>query len=209
MIEKSSQPYYYANIMGRNLLRALEEILGDEELEMLVGKAGLVEWRGKFPPRNLEREFSFDHISRLQTALEEEYGVQCGQGVALRCGRVFFTHLQRQFGNQVGLNDTEFRLLPQTKKMKRGLELLMGIFNQYSDQQVRLVDGEQLSWVVERCPLCWGRESSSADCHLMVGFLQEATYWISGGKHFHVEETACQASGDPSCVLVIDQAPIE
>jgi predicted hydrocarbon binding protein len=71
------------------------------------------------------------------------------------------------------------------------------------------VDGEQLSWVVERCPLCWGRHASSADCHLMVGFLQEASYWISGGKNYRVEEVACQASGDPSCILVIDQVPIE
>ena len=33
-------------------------------------------------------------------------------------------------------------------------------------------------------------------CHLAVGLLQEALYWVSGGKVFNVEEKTCIAAGD-------------
>jgi ribosomal protein S27AE len=41
-----------------------------------------------------------------------------------------------------------------------------------------------------------------------VGFLQEAFYWVSGGKYFLVEEKNCIACGDSTCTIVIDQAPM-
>jgi predicted hydrocarbon binding protein len=37
---------------------------------------------------------------------------------------------------------------------------------------------------------------------------QESLYWLSGGKIFHVEETACIAQGDPRCTLKIDLVPL-
>jgi predicted hydrocarbon binding protein len=209
MIEQVSQNYYYPNLMGRSLLRALEEIIGKQGLVALISAAELPEWIESLPPKNLERQFDFDHISRLQATLEKLYGTQCGQGLALRSGRVFFNSLQREFGAQIGLKDNEFLLLPQVKKLQRGLQMLASTFNRYSDQQVRLVDGEQLAWVVDRCPLCWQRHTHAPDCHLMVGFIQEAMYWISGGRQFHVEEKTCLAAGDPSCTLTIDRVPIE
>jgi predicted hydrocarbon binding protein len=43
---------------------------------------------------------------------------------------------------------------------------------------------------------------------LAVGLLQEALYWVSGGKYFHVEEKNCIASGDSTCTIVIEQAPM-
>jgi predicted hydrocarbon binding protein len=42
-----------------------------------------------------------------------------------------------------------------------------------------------------------------------VGILQEALYWVSGGKFFNVEETHCIAAGDNACLIEIDKQPIE
>jgi hypothetical protein len=38
--------------------------------------------------------------------------------------------------------------------------------------------------------------------------LQEALYWVSGGKVFNVEETACIAHGGAACTVVIDKIPL-
>lgn len=209
MNEHLSQNYYYSNWMGSNLLRSWEEIIGDRGMVALLSAAKLPEWIENYPPRNMQREFSFDHISRLQTTVEELYGRQCGHGLALRAGRVFFNYILRELGDQIGLNNIEFRLLPLGKKTRRGLQLLADIFNQSSDQQVRAIDVELLAWQIDCCPFCWNRHSEIPTCHTMVGFLQEAVYWINGGKHFPVTETACIAAGDPSCVLTIGQKPIE
>ena len=45
-------------------------------------------------------------------------------------------------------------------------------------------------------------------CHLAVGLIQEALYWVSGGKVFNVEETTCIAVGSPVCTIAIEQTPI-
>jgi predicted hydrocarbon binding protein len=65
----------------------------------------------------------------------------------------------------------------------------------------------QIFWHIERCPLCWGRTTDEPVCHLAVGLLQESLYWLSGGKLFNVEETACIAKGDAACTIVIDPVP--
>ena len=44
-------------------------------------------------------------------------------------------------------------------------------------------------------------------CHLAVGLLQEALYWVSGGKVFNVEEKTCIAAGDATCTIEIDANP--
>jgi predicted hydrocarbon binding protein len=68
-------------------------------------------------------------------------------------------------------------------------------------------DGK-LFWHIERCPLCWERHAAEPVCHLAVGVLQEALFWLSGGKVFNVEEQTCIAAGDETCTIVVDQTPI-
>ena len=86
----------------------------------------------------------------------------------------------------------------------------MDTFNNYSDQRVRLEENEdQFTWFIDRCPICWGRKSDSAVCQLAVGLLQEALFWVSGGKYFIVEETHCIAKGDKCCTIAINKQPLE
>ena len=42
-----------------------------------------------------------------------------------------------------------------------------------------------------------------------VGTLEEALFWVSGGKHYRIEETFCVAKGDPTCTIIINKHPIE
>ena len=99
-----------------------------------------------------------------------------------------------------------FRLLPLPTKLSTGADIFANTFNNFTDQQVRVEDTEdKIFWHIERCPVCWQRNTKRASCNLAVGILQEALYWISGGKFFNVEETACIAKGDPACTIVIDK----
>jgi predicted hydrocarbon binding protein len=158
----------------------------------------------------LEREFSFQNISAIYAALEELYGPRGGQGVAIRCGRVSFKYILREFGPDIGLSDPAFRLLPPHSKIREGLIILANVFNQSSDQSIRVEETDtNYLWHIERCPICWGRHSNTPVCHGVVGMLQEALYWVSGGKFFSVEEYLCVARGDPACTVRIDREPLE
>jgi predicted hydrocarbon binding protein len=206
---KSAAGYFYPNVMGRIILLAMEEILGRNGLNAVLNLASVPEYIDHYPPHNHDLHVPFEHVSRLQGALEAEYGPRGGRGLALRSGRACFTYGLREFGAELGLTDLAFRLLPLPAKLKAGSEAFAGLFNHFSDQRVRLEnDGQNIIWRIERCPLCWQRQASEPACHLAVGLLQEALYWVSGGRYFNVTETECIACGDATCAIVIDPNPM-
>ncbi len=210
MTELTFPSYYYPNKMGRIVLLGMEEILGRTGINAVLNIASLPSYINAYPPNNLEMRFEFSHLGKLQTALENLYGPLGGRGVALRSGRACFKYGMREFGALLGISDLTFRLLPSNTKLKEGISIFADIFNKFSDQRVRVEESKtQYRWVIERCPLCWDRQCDKPACHLAVGILQEALYWVSGGKLFSVEETHCIAMGHASCIIEIEKQPIE
>ena len=214
----SEKSYYYPNRMGRILLLAMEEILGRGGVNAVLNLANLPAYINNYPPYNQDRDFSFEHISLLQIGLERAYGPRTGRGLAQRVGRASFKYGLREFGPELGLTDLAFRLLPLQAKLKAGSEAFAALFNKSTDQRVHLErDEKAIYWHIDCCPLCWERrtagdstsvQSNGPCCHLAVGLLQEALYWISGGKYFEVEEEKCIACGDSTCTIVINQTPM-
>lgn len=202
--------YYYPNQFGRIILLSMEEVIGNHETVTLLNQADLSQWIEKYPPNNLELKFSFEHVSSLQQALEEIYGTRSGRGLATRVGRACFKHGLREYGTVVGFTGLAYRLLPLDEKLRNGATMFANVFNRFSDQIVSLnEDSEHLYWKIERCPVCWHRSTDAPACHLAVGLLQEALYWVSSGKHYHVEETACVAQGDPACLFMIRKKAVD
>jgi len=201
--------YHYPNRMGRIILLAMEEVVGRNGVNAVLNLASLSSLIENYPPDTADLTFPFGMVSRLVSTLEQVYGPHGGRGLALRVGRACFSYGVRQYGIQMGLTEMAFRLLPLPAKLRAGAGAFASLFNNYTDQRVDLEDVEgKLYWHIKRCPLCWERHASDPVCHLAVGLLQEALYWVSGGKIFNVEETACIATGDPACTIVIDQTPI-
>jgi len=163
-----------------------------------------------YPPNNFDRQVSFVEIGALMRSLDEMYGPRGGRGLALRAGRAAFKYGIKEFGPVLGIADLAFRLLPLNMKLKVGADVFAETFNKFSDQVVRITDEEErIVWQNVRCPMCWERRSEAPCCHLAIGILQEALYWVSGGKHFDVNQTTCHASGDEVCTFIIDKKPMD
>jgi predicted hydrocarbon binding protein len=201
--------YFYPQRMGRIILQAMEEVIGRTGVHAILNFASHSEFIENYPPASPDRTFPFESVSGLQSALEQAYGPRGGRGVAVRIGRACFGYGLREYGSQLGITETAFRLLPLHTKMHVGASSFAELFNHHSDQVVRVEeDAEAIYWHIDRCPLCWGRKADQPVCHLAVGLLQEALYWLSGGKIFAVEETRCIACGDSSCTIRVDKQPI-
>jgi len=204
-----SSAYFYPQRMGRIMLQAMEEVIGRAGVHAVLSLASQGEFVENYPPAESERTFAFESVSGLHTALEQAYGPRGGRGLALRIGRACFNYGLREYGSQLGLSETAFRLMPLSAKLRVGAHSFAELFNHHTDQVVKVEEGgDHLLWHIERCPLCWGRTSEEPLCHLAVGLLQESLYWLSGGKIFDVEETRCIARGDPACTFRIDRQPI-
>jgi predicted hydrocarbon binding protein len=206
----SRQTYFYPNKMGRIILLAMEEILGRNGINAVLNQTRLRHFINNYPPNNLDLQFRFENLSKIQIGLEELYGSRGGQGLALRSGRACFKYGMREFGPILGITDQAFRLLPLNTKISTGARVFADAFNKFSDQVVRIEeDKHQILWHIERCPICWNRQADHPVCHLAVGILQESLYWISGGRFFCVEEIACIAQGSPACTIAIQKQPSE
>jgi predicted hydrocarbon binding protein len=205
----SDGSFYYPQKMGRVILLGMEEVMSRNGVAGVLRLNSLEALAQNYPAATNERTFSFETISAIQTAFELAYGPRGGRGVALRVGRASFKYGLKEYGSMLGLTEMAFRLLSLSTKLHVGARTFADLFNKHTDQKVSIKEqGGRILWSIERCPLCWGRKAQEPVCHLAVGLLQEALYWVSGGKVFNVEETACIAAGSSTCTLEIDQTPI-
>lgn len=191
------------------MLFAFEEVMGKNGLTALLNQAALFSLIENYPPDDDKRAVPFETISLIQSTLELGYGPHGGHGLALRAGRVFFSHGLRAYGPGLGFNAASFRFQPPELKLMYVLNTLADFFNQRTDQKVTLEELDQnILWRVEHCPWCWGRHGFEPLCQFAVGMVQEALYWVSGGKFYNVTEETCIAQGDSACLIVIDRAPL-
>jgi hypothetical protein len=198
-----------ANRMGWVLQLALEETLGQSGGNTALNLTDHPDNTFIYQPYDEDPNSPLIHISHLQAGLESAYGPRAGRGLSLRVGRACFKYGLREFGTELVLTDLAFRLLPFQTKLKTGTDAFAALFNTYTDQIVRLERDERyIYWLMERCPLCWERQSEGPCCHLALGFLQEALFWASGGKHLDVEEKQSIADVDGTCTIQIDRIPM-
>jgi predicted hydrocarbon binding protein len=202
--------YYYPNLIARIYLESIEEIMGPNGIKALLNVAGMQHLIDSFPPANLAREFDFADFAHLNEAMEMMYGPRGGRALALRAGRKAFDQGLKNLGAMVGVADRAFRLLPLRIKMKVGLGAMARAFSMTSDQiSYVLEEDEQFIYVIERCPVCWGRQADGPICHAALGIILEGLDWGTGGQKFKVAQTSCTAAGDPSCNFSISKQPME
>lgn len=201
--------YCYPNRIARIYLQAMEEVIGPNGLRALLNLTGLQRYAEAFPPNNLAKEFDFAAFSGLNAGLETIYGPRGGRGLSLRGGRATFARGLKGFGALAGVGDLAFKILPLQQKLRIGLPALARIFNQFSDQISRVENFEDhFVYYIDRCPVCWGRQSKKPICFVATGLLQESLRWVSGGLDFRVEEFTCIAAGSDSCCFRIDKTPV-
>jgi predicted hydrocarbon binding protein len=200
---------YYPNKISRLALSALEEVMGKNGLNAILNLANLSHLIDNFPADNLERQFDFADFSSINGALEEMYGPRGGRGLAQRAGRAVFNEGLRNFGALAGAGDLAFKVLPLAVKLKIGLPAMAKIFTTTSDQLSTVEEKEDhFLYTIHRCPVCWGRKTEKACCHIAAGVIQAGLHWVSGGKEFRVYETNCVATGAATCDFIIYKEPI-
>jgi predicted hydrocarbon binding protein len=200
---------FFPNKLGKIVLLAFEEIMGRNGLNSILNLSSLSSLIDNYPPDDDSKSVPFVTFSQLQSSLEQGFGPHGGRGLALRAGRVFFLQGLRTYGPELGLNDTTFRLQPPDLKLKSVLWTMADFFNERTDQKIHLNEFEHnITWKVESCPWCWGRQVFEPVCQFTVGMLQEALYWVSSGKFYNVVEESCIAQGESFCLIAIDRVPL-
>lgn len=202
--------YFYPNRMGRIILRSMEDLVGKAAVDEILHQAELTQYIEAYPPNNLEQEFPFEHLGVLQAAVEQVHGPAGGRELNRRVGENCLNNGLREFNPLLGIADLPVRMMPLSLKLHVGFDMFAMVFNRFSDQVVTLrEDQRHYYWVIERCPVCWGRTAVDGPCcQLAVGILQESLRWATGGKEFLVAETSCVGMGDDNCTITINKRPV-
>lgn len=210
MKSQSDLTYYYPNRLGRILLQAMEEVLGRNGVIAVLKQARLRKRINNYPKNSLDKNFSFEEVSKIQNALDASYGLRGGRGLALRVGRSCFKYILNEFGPEMVFDDLASRPISQEDKIRTVIKILAELFNIYSDQQMSVDEKvDQYTWTITRCPFCWHLRADDPLCLQLVGLLQEALYWVSNGRFYNIEEVDCIAKGDKACLIVIDKQPLD
>jgi predicted hydrocarbon binding protein len=200
----------YPNKLGRLALLSLEHVVGRAGVAALLHHAGADHLIDRYPPDDDQRAFPFHDLSRLMAAAEAVYGRPAARGLLLRAGRHAFRLGLTEVGTQLGAGDLALKLMPLTVKIKLALKLTARAFTGYGGQPTRVEERPgRLLYVIEACPVCWGRTSAEPSCFVAEGILDEALRWVSGGRSFRIDEIECAGAGGSACVWTIDTEPID
>lgn len=196
-------PLQCSDEMTRIVLEGAREVIDRDEIATLIEMAGV-------PVPEQGVKWTEGQFLAFIGVIKKRHGTLGARGIALRIGRASFQGFIRTFGTEDGFEEPEYRLLPVRKRARVGLEKFAAIFQCACGMKIT-VDTEPDAWVwtLADCQQCGNPLIESAVSHFMLGLLQQYLGWISGGKVFQVEETACQADGAPSCVIRIARLPLE
>jgi len=197
-------PSHHPNKIERTVFNASLEVLGEDCIIPIFKCADLSYLIEDSTGESRDQTFNLAELAQLHAVLEEAYGSRAGSGLALRTGRALFKHSLREFWPAVQLTDIKFRLLPLAEKLHLSADFIAQFLNAQLGEKARVrKDESHLRWDIPDCPLCRGRQTRSPSCHLFIGFLQEAYYWVSGGKSFTIVETECIAQGNAACTFIL------
>lgn len=201
-----SEAYFYPNIWGRGVLVAAEEILGKNGVNALLNLAGLPQYIDNYPQDNIKKEFPFEHVSAIQKALWEMYGSKGARVFATRGGEETFTYSLDKYEKVQKAAQAAMALGSTRTRLKAGLLFFAKFFNTVSDQVVRVEEDETAwKWVIERCPMCWGRTAEEPVCHLAVGVLNSASKWATGGEVLRIKAVECIGMGAKEGVILLEK----
>ena len=178
--------------------------MGSNGVAAVLRLAGLGNLIDHYPPDTLDRGFSFEDFAAVNESIMQMYGPHGARGLCLRAGRATLRSAVTDGGLMADLPDPAFSLLPVGAKVKVGLNTLAEVLSKLSNQEARLEEhGDDLVFVVEKCPECWGRTSESTICHGSTGVLIEALHWLTDSEEYDATEVECVARGDGACTFLV------
>ena len=192
--------------LGQMMLHGLEEIIGLSGVKAVLDQVRLhrfIDSSGK------EKAFlELMDFAEIQSALEAVYGLRGGQGTAFRAGRVSFYRILQEHGDEMGLNDPEFRFSPALYKISNGLRALAEKFTDLFQGCIHICEDENAwIWQFDCEPSSFMYQMVTSCNPFMLGVLQEFTQWVTGGKQYLLYPVQCDsAHADTTRIRIEKQA---
>ncbi|HSM24493.1 MAG TPA: 4-vinyl reductase [Anaerolineaceae bacterium] len=203
--------YHVPNRIARYMIVTLQDLMGENGLNAVLKQSGLPSFQEICPPDTMDNVFDFSLYSAICAAVANTYGPRGARVFLIRAGKAGFRNGIQSFIDNYGAGlEIGGRILPLSIKLPVFLRWIAKNYSETSDRIVEVKDaGDHYLYINKRCPVCYDRKVTSPDCHITLGFLQEATAFISNGSQFQVRQITSIAAGDESCDFIIPKRPME
>jgi len=198
------EPRLIANAIMCIFLEAVEEVLGDKGLTVVLKQAGQEQFLGQKPPNDTELGPSLQEYGLIEEAIEQVYGDRGARAILMRIGRANFRRSLEERGKLIGLTGLALNLIPSYEaKLGLFLKNFASAAVKHGNLPVRLEEDEDnFYYIYDDSPAHYRPEKDRPCCFVTVGLLKEAVKWAIG-KEVNVEEKTCMACGDDVCTFVI------
>jgi bacteriochlorophyll 4-vinyl reductase len=205
MVEERPMP----NVMLRNLLEAIAEVLGENGLKAVLNAAGLQRFINHYPPNDLNLGVTFADYGTVEQAIEDVVGPKGAKMMLTRIGRATFRYALEEQPAVLGMASVALKALPMGTRMKVVLANLARAATRDVNQPTDIEEhGDHFLFVVDECPCRWRGKKDRPVCFVTVGVLHGALRWATG-KNFKIEEVSCIAMGEDACRYRIDKEPLK
>ena len=192
------------NAIMRIFLDAVEEVLGEKGLTVVLKQAGLEHMLDSRPPNDTELGPTLADYGAVEEAIEQIYGGRGAKAILMRIGRANFRRTIQERGKLIGLVGLALDVIPsRDAKMKLFLKNLASAAVKHGNLPVRLEEEkDRFLYIYDDSPSRYRPRKEKPCCFVTVGFLREALKWAID-QEVEVEEIACIASGDETCTFAI------
>jgi len=197
----------YPNSFVHHLLLSLEDVLGKNGVKAVLNIAGQSSMIDNYPPNDMTPGVDIARYSSIIGSLDDLYGERGAQVLALKAGNMLFLETLKMAGDPLNANSDEFKVKPIEEKVEISLVMIQKYVTRMPVSSLPRTAEGQFLYVVDKCPVCYGRTTKTPRCYLTVGLLQAAIRYGTGGLDFTVTQTKGHSCGDPSCDYVVPVIP--
>ncbi|MBN1953499.1 MAG: 4-vinyl reductase [Anaerolineae bacterium] len=206
MTRECQEPQHWLmiNALMRQAILAVQEVMGEQGLNIVLREAGLERFIGNPPPDDLELGIHASEYAALNQAVTSFCG-RAGRGMLQRIGRASFRYGVEEQAALMGLVGVGLKLMPQKTRAKFILNQMAKALMDTNPEACEIVHEtpEGLVYVEYSCTLCYGQRAEQPICHLLVGSVSEAVKWATG-QEYTVREISCRAMGKKACAFLVE-----
>lgn len=207
MIKIPDSGFYYPSSFVRNLLMALEEVAGINGVKAILNLAGQSSLIDNYPPDEMTSGVDIARYSMIIATLDDLYGDKGAQVLALKAGNKLFAETMKKLGDPLNVSSDAHKVKSIEEKIESGLMYLHNAVIKTPITSLPRTSDGQLIYSVEKCPVCYGRETKTPRCFLTVGLIQAMNRYTTGDLEFTVTQTKAHSCGDSCCEYVVSIIP--
>ncbi len=196
-----------SNMTFRVMLLGINEIVGQNGLDVVLNFTGLGKYREAIPPNNdLVEDCWISEATGLDRGVEEIFGGNGAAAILVQVGKkqaLWGLEENREVTEQLkgsieGKDDIE--------RIKMILNITAGIISAQMNTEVWIEErGEEVFYCDRGGTHCFKRLSSQPVCFVTVGFLLGLVEWATGNNDWKINETRCMALGHEYCVYRVSR----